>query len=326
MYCVYMHITPSNKKYVGMTGRNPEKRWGNGTTYTFNRYFDNAIKKYGWDNIEHVIIKNNLTYDEACSLEIKLIQDLDLTNPENGYNIAKGGNSAMLGRKHSEETKRKMSESASKRVYDDDYRKKISRKMKQKYKDSPEFRAQVAKAKEKACIADHSWSEEQREKFHKSRLGYKVSQETRAKLRAAHKGKSLSQETINKIIESHKKPVICLETGKIWDSVKAAAIELNIKSPWLGKICNDFKGTVSGLHFCFVSDLENNSLESREKMITKIESNRRRITKRQVKCVETGIIYESVTLAAKSVGISRKRIEKVCKTSGTAAGYHWEYV
>lgn len=52
-YTVYMHITPSGKMYIGITGRNPLKRWGsNGSGYK-GQAFSNAIKKYGWDNMEH---------------------------------------------------------------------------------------------------------------------------------------------------------------------------------------------------------------------------------------------------------------------------------
>jgi len=29
-YCVYKHTSPNGKMYIGMTGQNPEKRWGKG--------------------------------------------------------------------------------------------------------------------------------------------------------------------------------------------------------------------------------------------------------------------------------------------------------
>ena len=58
-YCVYIHTSPSGKKYVGQTMRNPEQRWGkNGIQYLNKKKekythpaFANAILKYGWDNI-----------------------------------------------------------------------------------------------------------------------------------------------------------------------------------------------------------------------------------------------------------------------------------
>lgn len=44
------------------------------------------------------------------------------------------------------------------------------------------------------------------------------------------------------------------------------------------------------------------------------------------KCVETGIIYESITKASKETGISSGSIAQCCKNpTYTAHGYHWEY-
>ena len=107
-YTVYMHISPSNKRYIGITGQEPKKRWANGKHYRFNQYFNNAIEKYGWDNFEHIIIVKGLTEDEAKWLEVELIKEWDTTNREKGYNIGLGGN---INPTHSEEVRRKISES-----------------------------------------------------------------------------------------------------------------------------------------------------------------------------------------------------------------------
>lgn len=90
-YTVYMHITPSNKKYVGITGDDPKNRWDSGHGYKQNRYFWNAIQKYGWNNIQHIILYSNLTQEEAKQCEIELIKKYQLTNRECGYNISEGG-------------------------------------------------------------------------------------------------------------------------------------------------------------------------------------------------------------------------------------------
>lgn len=92
-YCVYMHINKiNNKKYVGITCQKPEHRWKNdGSGYSKQSLFFNAIKKYGWDNFEHVIIAKGLTEDEAKWLEIELIRVNDSTNQSKGYNVTEGG-------------------------------------------------------------------------------------------------------------------------------------------------------------------------------------------------------------------------------------------
>jgi group I intron endonuclease len=113
-YCVYIHINKINgKKYVGQTicGDQPKRRWRNGTGYCNQSYFYSAIKKYGWDNFEHIILFNNISYDNACEIEQYLIKELQLQNIEYGYNIAPGGNAnSMLGRHHTKETKEKISQ------------------------------------------------------------------------------------------------------------------------------------------------------------------------------------------------------------------------
>lgn len=68
-----MHVCPNYKKYIGITGRNPEYRWNEGKGYLANEYFTNAINKYNWRNIKHIILYQNLTKEEAEKKEIKLI-------------------------------------------------------------------------------------------------------------------------------------------------------------------------------------------------------------------------------------------------------------
>ena len=90
-YFVYRHIVPNGKMYVGITSKsNPELRWGvGGKSYFKNKHFWNAIQKYGWDNIIHIVVAHNLTVDQACRLEAYLIDKYDSFN--NGYNQTTGG-------------------------------------------------------------------------------------------------------------------------------------------------------------------------------------------------------------------------------------------
>ena len=99
-YTVYMHVTPNNKKYIGITSKKPEHRWANGNGYAKNTYFFKAIMKYGWDNIQHIIIANALSKEEACNLEKALICGCKTTDPSHGYNISTGGESGTSGVKY----------------------------------------------------------------------------------------------------------------------------------------------------------------------------------------------------------------------------------
>lgn len=106
-YIVYMHTAPNNKKYIGITFKAPEERWGyNGYGYKTQTKFYRAIQKYGWENFKHEILYTNLTKAEAEQKEIELIKLYDSKN--NGYNSDDGGNGST-GHSVSEESKKVMS-------------------------------------------------------------------------------------------------------------------------------------------------------------------------------------------------------------------------
>lgn len=91
MYYVYIHKLPNGKVYVGATFTKPNYRWSNGNGYKYNKEFYNDILKYGWNNIEHIIVCENLTREEAREKEKELISFFNANNPKYGYNKSKGG-------------------------------------------------------------------------------------------------------------------------------------------------------------------------------------------------------------------------------------------
>lgn len=148
-YTVYMHINKTNDKvYIGLTSMNPEERWRDGKGYHKGTYFRNAIDKYGWDNFKHKIIKANLTRDEASYWEKYYISFYNSTDRKCGYNMSSGGeygghpqtaetrekiskngyHKGMKGKKHSDETKIKMSKSRIGRQFTDCSKEKLRQK------------------------------------------------------------------------------------------------------------------------------------------------------------------------------------------------------
>ena len=85
-YTVYMHITPSRKKYIGITKLKPEDRWRNGRGY-YGSIFYRAVCKYGWENIKHGIFAEGLSLEDAEALEVAL--------SAYGYNVSLGGHVAL---------------------------------------------------------------------------------------------------------------------------------------------------------------------------------------------------------------------------------------
>lgn len=122
-YCVYMHIFPNGKRYIGLTGRDPESRWKRGKNYRNNEHLTRAFEKYGWENIDHEIVASNLTKEEAEKQERMLISYFQSNDPQNGYNITSGGE--CVG-KHSIETRKKISEIKKKQYSTPEMRKKLS--------------------------------------------------------------------------------------------------------------------------------------------------------------------------------------------------------
>ncbi len=87
---VYYHLFPNGKYYIGITSEpRVENRWQNGAGYLTQPVYE-AIKKYGWTNIEHGLIASDLTFEEANNFEALLIKKLNTILP-NGYNATYGG-------------------------------------------------------------------------------------------------------------------------------------------------------------------------------------------------------------------------------------------
>lgn len=190
-YTIYMHKNKINGKvYIGQTCQLLNQRWKNGNGYREETYFGKAIKKYGWDNFEHIILEENISEDEVDEKEIYYINYYKSTDENFGYNLESGGKHHL----HSEYTKNKMRESAQKRIekniekynskVSDETREKISKALKgvkrqPRSKETKEKlskankgkkRPQISKAK-KEYYESHTFSDEQIEKIREKAIG-----------------------------------------------------------------------------------------------------------------------------------------------------------
>lgn len=110
-YIVYKYTSPSGKVYIGQTNQGLYKRYRCGQGYKHSTYFYNAILKYGIENFQSEILKDNLSLEEANYWEIYFISQYDATNREKGYNISPGGNNHKI----SEEGRQRLSERMKKK-------------------------------------------------------------------------------------------------------------------------------------------------------------------------------------------------------------------
>lgn len=145
---IYRYISPSGKSYIGQTTDEQKRRLCfNEKKYYSGKRMDNAIKKYGSENFKYEVLfqKEYETVDDAIKeLNVKeqeFIEKYDSYN--NGYNMTLGGegvrglyqsqesidkmrnglkkyyrthDNPFKGKKHSDKTRKILSEYASKRV------------------------------------------------------------------------------------------------------------------------------------------------------------------------------------------------------------------
>ncbi len=123
--------------YVGQTTRDLQKRINehrSGSASSKNTYIGRAIKKYGKDNFDFSLIDKCGALDELNKLEVFYISLFNTLKPS-GYNIALGGDNNLLSeaakqqrktRRHTEESKRKMSQKAKGIKKSEKHKKKIS--------------------------------------------------------------------------------------------------------------------------------------------------------------------------------------------------------
>ena len=122
--------------------------------------------------------------------------------------------------------------------------------------------------------------------------GRKLSDETKEKLRQAQLGRKHTQETIERMKTIHTGKYHTEETKQ-----KLSEARKGKKNTMYGK-------NISSEH---------------KKRISKANS-------KPVICIETGVIYSSITEAERKTNISDSSIQYVCKHKRkTAGGYKWEY-
>lgn len=255
-WIVYMHVFPNNKKYIGITCQDPQKRWGhNGNGYKNSKQYaiSNAIVKYGWDNIKHIILFEDLSFDKANRVEMILISlfktNINKYGKSFGYNLTDGGDgntgrtmsnkskqrlrfinrgkklsddvkqkiSSSLKKKLSnEDTRREMSERAKKLWNNDEYKNKQINRLKQQWLD-PEYSEKTIKG-----IREFSNSNEYKLKIGKiSKQKWENEERRKAaslRLKERWKNKEYRDKMINSLGERNKNPEFKKKMEEIYNS------------------------------------------------------------------------------------------------------------
>jgi hypothetical protein len=307
-FIVYMHILPNGKRYIGITSTSLSKRCGRGSGYKKNTFFWRAIQKYKWENIKHIILYQNLSKEEACEKEKELIAFYKSNDRNYGYNCANGGEINFFKHcKASEETKKKMSEAQKKR-----------------YKEHPLTEEQKAKKAEicRENAKKRVYTPEMRKKMSDARKG-KPNYSARGQIIPDWQKKLISEANSGANSAKARK-VICLDTLKVYDTIRKASLDTGCTAGGIGNVCRNVKIKTHNFHWAYYDETkDDNYYQHLLKVKLSIE---RPPLEKQVRCIETGKVYPSMKAVRDELGIQQSVISCCCNGKGkTAGGYHWEF-
>lgn len=233
-WCVYMHTNKINgKKYIGITSKEPIRRWGlRGQGYK-TQYFKRAIDKYSWDNFEHEILYMDLTEEDAKRKEVELIKKYNTKNRNFGYNLTDGGD-GTVGVIISEETRTNLRNSHIGQIA-------WNKGMKGKYKVGTSH-AHLEKWKTK----------EYRERQTISHLGNKQSEETKKKIseNCARTSSVYQLDLEGNIVRK-------------WDRIKLAVDIGGFNSSSISNCCSNRLITTNGYIFIYAKDFSEHEVKRR---------------------------------------------------------------
>ena len=356
-YIVYIHTTPSGKKYIGITRNNENRRWGkNGCGYK-TQPFMHAIKAYGWDNIKHEILFRNLTEEDAKAWEQALIAMWNTNDNRYGYNYTSGGDSTYTDNKipvicietqtvydSIEDAKKTLNINSvhisscckgqrltSGGFHWEYYDKKKGRK----YYKNIEYRKPIKRSKAIICLetliiyesAVQASKEINCESAH-------ISSCCTGRRNIAH-NYHWSYYNSNKPIEYYKKllrekqekekckydnPIILIETKQIFKTAKEVQKYLNVdRVEHIINCCEGNAKSAYGFHWAYY-DIEK-SMSYYDNLDFSPSNNKK------VVLVETGQVFNTVEEASVFIGTGHSAISQCLRGKNkTAGGYHWEYI
>lgn len=167
-----------------------------------------------------------------------------------------------------------------------------------------------------------------------------MTEETKNKIRLANTGRKFTTEQLDEfrnIIRDNQIVIYCYETNKYYTSIGNAARELNICKDAIRLVITNKNNHASNYRFCKINDNINDFITNCQQIDAYIKENNlslkqyyiklNRPNKKKVKCIETGIIYESIMDAFIKTGINDNSISKCCNNKQhTASDLHFKFV
>lgn len=241
IYCISNVI--DDKKYIGQTTEGFYSRYLRHNNLLknnihFNVHLQRAYNKYGSDNFEMSVVEICNDESKIAQLEEKWISEF--RSKYECYNTLSGGptmkttNNPFYGKKHTTESKKKMSEARTGK-----YTGELNN-----------FYGADHSGKNNGFFG-HKHTEESRKKMSKTKAKMYVGKGN------PFYGKHHTQEAREKMKNNRKnaaRKVMCIETGIVYDSIKIAAKETNTCARSISAVCCGKRNKANGLHWKHMSD------------------------------------------------------------------------
>lgn len=170
-----------------------------------------------------------------------------------GYNLTPGGDgqcgedNPMFGKHHTEEAKRKMSEARKGKPKSEEFKKLMSEKMKNR-KFSDETRKKMSENHWDCSGSNNYWYGKKRDlEFMKKVCASSKTPEAIEKMK---KNKTWYSGGKN----PNAKSVVCIETGKIYETVREAALDTGCNETKISAVCHGHREHTKNLHFKFAEE------------------------------------------------------------------------
>lgn len=226
-----------------------------------------ALSKYGFNNFDVFILEKDIEIDKLDEYEQYWMDYYQSYDSSKGYNICKEAGTTR-GYHHTDEDKQRMSKIAKKRFQDHpEYIKRGAENPMYGKKASEETRAKMSEsrkgnqnAKGKTWKMPEGFGERQRQFMLGKQycLGRILSAETRAKISESNRRRIISEESKRKMSESHKgktaKKVRCIELDKVFNSITEAAEFIGRSGSSITACIKGKQKTCAGYHWEYVSE------------------------------------------------------------------------
>lgn len=117
-----------------------------------------------------------------------------------------------------------------------------------------------------------------------------------------------------------RKTIVCLETGKQFNSVENAANAIGVSSGFISRQIKAGK-PIKGLYYYYAGEMLPD--EYRQKIRNR--KKKPNYKSRPAICLETGERFESISLVSRMLGISKSNVFHAMKNGGAVHGFHFYY-